>query len=132
MLAQNKDILVHFSRRFQPFNPKAKVQIDFLINSGRTQDCSDLFELLNEALLMNKMVKAVDQLCTDFPSANHVELHHYILHHCHFNHLKSTFLAALVPAKSSLCKRGLMTNGKVGYFTICLDSAVMPNILKKK
>jgi hypothetical protein len=65
------------------------------IEKSTIHDLSGLSEILNEVLSMNKMVKIVDQHFIDFLSVNQFQLCHYIVNYFNFNHLHSTFPAAL-------------------------------------
>jgi hypothetical protein len=77
---------------------------------------------------MNKMVQIVDQHHIDSPSANHVELYHYILYCFYFHYVHFTFLARY----HLYVKQALMADSKFCFCTVYLDFAVMSNVLVRE
>jgi hypothetical protein len=75
---------------------------------------------------LNKMLEAVGQHSVDFPLANCVELHHFIIHCFHSRGPYFDVCSSLHIGKSLLYRRGLMADDKCGYCTLCVDYASVP------
>jgi hypothetical protein len=65
----------------------------------------DPLEILNEAVLMKKMVETMHQRFIDFLPETLVELHRYVLHHFNFHRLHFTFPETLVLTNLHCVKR---------------------------